>query len=103
MAGTGETPDVMWVLVEEDAAYSRAVYDTLERAEAAYTAMSNARPTGAEPNANHFARGLRILREGKAVALTTDENVTYGIIPTPLNPTQGGSRRMRKMTRRRKH
>jgi hypothetical protein len=103
MAGTGETPDsIVYVLIELEAASSKAVYDTLERAEAVYTAMSQFRPAGAEPNADRFARGLRNLQTGKGVSFRTDTGAEYEIAAVPLNPTQlrqGGSRRRRRTLR----
>jgi hypothetical protein len=102
MAGSGESPDDVYVLMEIGRRYPTAVYDTLERAEAVYTTLSKFRPTGAEPNADRFARGLQNLRRGEGCSFRTDADVLYDIVPTLLNPTQvpqGGSRRRRRTLR----
>jgi hypothetical protein len=102
MAGSGETPDPVYVLMDVVFQSPKAVYDTLERAEAVYTALSRNRPTGAVPNADRFARGLRNLQNREGVSFRTDDEHLYHILPSTLNPTQlpqGGSRRRRRTLR----
>ena len=102
MAGSGESPDDVYVLMDLETERPKAVYETLARAEAVYREMTRYRPTGANPNADRFARQLRNLQSGEGCSFPTDTVMQYSILPTPLNPTQlpqGGSRRRRRTLR----